>query len=498
MGGAIARNSFWASVVNYTGSVIGLLSTFFLFPLVFSPSENGVFRLYIEMGALLAGVGQLGTGYSIWKFFPVFKNEKNGHNGIGFWLTLVPMVGILIVSLFLAFGKPWVIEFLGDKGRSFLPYYNLLYPFVFFFVFNTVYEVFSAAIGKIVFASFLRENVVRIGLGLIGFLYYENQINFWNSILSVALVYGIVCLLNIISVSGSSKISYRPDFTFIHRTSGLKREFIGYTGYLFLTYVAMLVLQRMDFLMVTKIQGMTDTGVYSIALSMSVLIEIPTRSILQIANPKLSEAIHNNDQAEIKRLYEKTSLNQFVLGSLVLLGIWINIDAFFSIMPNGDLYCSGKYAVLYLGIGKLFVLLQGNSSAMLIFSKRYYYTLIVNLVAIFAAVYMNQWLIPIMGLNGAAMATGLVWFVSGVVLGVLVWRVYGMQPINKNVVLAFLIMALFISISEFLKPFPSRPILSAITVSLLLIPACLIVVFKLRISEDINSMVTKLTERLLK
>jgi len=235
MGGAIARNSFWASVVNYTGSVIGLLSTFFLFPLVFSPSENGVFRLYIEMGALLAGVGQLGTGYSIWKFFPVFKNEKNGHNGIGFWLILVPMVGILIVSLFLAFGKPWVIEFLGDKGRSFLPYYNLLYPFVFFFVFNTVYEVFSAAIGKIVFASFLRENVVRIGLGLIGFLYYENQINFWNSILSVALVYGIVCLLNIISVSGSSKIRYRPDFTFIHRTSGLKRKFIGYTGYLFLT-----------------------------------------------------------------------------------------------------------------------------------------------------------------------------------------------------------------------------------------------------------------------
>lgn len=495
MSGAIAKNSFWASVVNYTGSVIGLLSTFFLFPLVFSPAENGVFRLYIEMGALLAGVGQLGTGYSIWKFFPQFKNENNGHNGIGFWITVIPLIGIFIVCLFLAFGKPWVIEFLGEKGKSFLPYYNLLYPFVFFFVFNTVYEVFSAALGKIVFASFLRENVVRIGLAVLGFLYYQNHLDFWGCMLGVAVVYATVCLLNVLSVSSTTTVDYRPHWNFINQSSGLKREFLGYTGYLFLTYVAMLVLQRMDFLMVTKIQGMSDTGVYGIALSMSVLIEIPTRSILQIANPKLSEALHEKNHVEVKRLYEKTSLNQFVLGAMVLLLIWINIDAFFSVMPNGELYLSGKYAVLFLGIGKLFVLLQGNSSAMLIFSKRYYYTLIVNVVAIFAAVYMNQWLIPIMGLNGAAMATGLVWLVSGAVLGVLVWQVYGMHPINKNVVLSILIMALFIGVSEYFRPFPNQPILSAIIANLVLLPACLLVIFKLRISEDIISMITKLIGR---
>lgn len=498
MSGAIAKNSFWASVVNYTGSVIGLLSTFFLFPLVFTPSENGVFRLYIEMGALLAGVGQLGTGYSIWKFFPKFNNARNGHNGIGFWLTIIPLTGIVFVFVCLSFGKPWVVEFLGEKGRAFLPYYNLLYPFVFFFVFNTVYEVFSAALGKIVFASFLRENVVRIGLAVLGFLYFDNHLDFWGTMLGVSLVYGLVCILNIVNVNKATSLSYYPHWQFVQESKGLQKQFFGYTAYLFLTYIAMLVLQRMDFLMVTKIQGMNDTGVYGIALNMSVLIEIPTRSILQIANPKLSEAIHENNQQEIKRLYEKTSLNQFVLGAMVLLLIWINIDAFFSIMPNGDLYRSGKYAVLILGIGKLFVLLQGNSSAMLIFSKRYYLTLLVNVVAIIAAVYMNQQLIPIWGLNGAAIATGLVWLVSGFVLGVLVWNVYGMQPINRNIVLALLIMALFIGVSEWLRPFPDQPILSAIIGNLLLFPACLLVVFKLRISEDIISIVSKMTGRLMR
>jgi len=498
MGGTIAKNSLFASVVNYTGSVIGLLSTFFLFPLVFTPSENGIFRLYIEMGALLAGVGQLGTGYSIWKFFPRFKNDSNGNNGIGFWLIVVPLLGLMLVFGCLYLGKPWVIEFLGKKGKAFLPYYTLLFPFVFFFVYNTVYEIFSAALGNVVFASFLRENVVRIGLAVLGYVYYVGALNFYGCMLGVSLVYGLVCLLNVINVHRSTRLSYRPNIEFVNSLPGLRKEFTSYTAYLFLTYVAMLVLQRMDFLMVTKIQGMSDTGIYAIALNMSILIEIPTRSILQIANPKLSEAIHDKDDAEVRRLYEKTSLNQFVLGALVLLVIWINIDAFFEFMPHGDIYKAGKYAVLFLGIGKLFVLLQGNSAAMLIFSKRYYLTLIVNVSAILAAVWMNQWLIPIWGLEGAAIATGLVWLVSGVVLGLLVWQVYGMQPINGKVLGAIGIMSVFLCIAEWGRLVPEQPLVSAGIANLVLVPSCIFILLKLRISEDINSMWTKLLGRFIK
>ena len=98
MSGMIAKKSFWASIVNYSGSLVGLFTTFYLFPLVYTTSENGVIGLFIEMGALLAGVAQLGTGYSIWKFFPRFKNDS-GHNGIGFWLVLIPAIGFLFVAL---------------------------------------------------------------------------------------------------------------------------------------------------------------------------------------------------------------------------------------------------------------------------------------------------------------------------------------------------------------------------------------------------------------
>lgn len=491
MSGVIAKNSFWASVVNYSGSLVGLFTTFYLFPLVFTTNENGVFRLFIEMGALLAGVAQLGTGYSIWKFFPRFKSN-NGHHGVGFWLLLIPLLGFLLVSVLLVVGQPFVVKYLVQNSADFLPYYYWLIPFVFFFVFNTVFEIFSAALGKIVFASFLRENLVRILLGLLGWLYFVGRVNFDQTMYSVSAVYGVMLLLNVVYVMKTTNVSFRPDFNFIKRESGLKGDFLKYTGYLFLTYMAMLVLQRMDFLMVSAMKGTADTGIYAIAVNMAVLIEIPTRSILQIANPKLSEAIHINDQAEIERLYQKTSLNQFILGALALLLVWVNIDVFYHFMPHGELYQSGKWAVLYLGLGKLCVLLQGNSAAMLIFSKRYYLSLVLNFVSIVVGLILNQYLIPIMGIEGAALATGGVWLASGLVMAILIYVVYGMHPITRGVVWSILLFAVAFLLNYVWVVSSSQLLVMSIFKTLVLVGGALWLVLHFRISEDVHSMAKKM------
>ena len=490
MSGVIAKNSFWASIVNYSGSVVGLFTTFYLFPLVFTTSENGVFRLFIEMGALLAGVAQMGTGYSIWKFFPRFKNE-NGHNGVGFWLISIPLIGFVLVGLLLLWGQPWVVHYLIENSADFLPYYYWLIPFVFFFVFNTVFEIFLAALGNIVYSSFLRENVVRILLGLLGWCYYIGVVNFDQTMYSISAVYGVVMVLNLVYLLRKTSLSFKPDLQFVREQKGLKGEFYRYTGYLFLTYVAMLVLQRMDFLMVSSMKGSADTGIYAIAVNMAVLIEIPTRSILQIANPKLSEAIHVGDRQEIERLYQKTSLNQFILGALALLLIWINIDVFYHFMPNGEVYETGKWAVFYLGVGKLCVLLQGNSAAMLIFSKRYYLSLLLNGVSIVVGVLLNRYLIPIYGINGAALATGGVWLASGIVMAILVYAVYGMQPITRGVVLSLgLFLAAFYI--NHLWMGSDKLLLSAAVKTLVIMGGVLFILLRFRLSEDVYSMAKKM------
>lgn len=494
MSGVIAKNSFWASVVNYSGSLVGLFTTFYLFPLVFTTSENGVFRLFIEMGALLAGVAQMGTGYSIWKFFPRFKDD-GGHNGAGFWLIVIPLIGFVMVGLMLLWGQPLVVKYLIENSGDFLPYYYWLIPVVFFFVFNTVFEIFLAALGNIVYSSFLRENVVRILLGLLGWCYYIGVVDFDQTMYSIPAVYCVVMLLNLGYLLRKTSLSFMPNLQFVREQEGLKGEFYRYTGYLFLTYVAMLVLQRMDFLMVSSMKGSADTGIYAIAVNMAVLIEIPTRSILQIANPKLSEAIHVGDRQEIERLYQKTSLNQFILGALALLLIWVNIDVFYHFMPNGQVYETGKWAVFYLGVGKLCVLLQGNSAAMLIFSKRYYLSLLLNAVSIAVGVLLNQYLIPIYGINGAALATAGVWLASGIVMAILVYMVYGMQPVTRGVILSILLFAVVFVINHYWVVTAGgtlQILLWASVKSLVLVGAALFFILRFRLSEDVYSMAKKM------
>ncbi len=494
-GGQIARQSFWASVVNYSGSLLGLFTTLYLFPLVFSPAELGVTRVFIEIGALLAAVAQLGTGYSIWKFFPRFKNES-GHHGAGFWLLIIPAVGCLLLGVALLGFQSELLGFFGENAAQIQPYYLWLLPFVFFFVFNTVFETFSASLGHIIFPSFLRENLVRIALGGLGFLYYLNWIDFAQSIQWVPFVYGFVSVLNLGNILKLTQLSFRPDFGFIRSQPDLAPEFSRYTLYFFLTTLANLFVQRLDMLMVSSVKGWADSGIYAIAINMAVLIEVPTRSILQVANPKLSEALHRDDQAEVQRLYTKTSLNQFLLGALVLLCIWLGLDAFYAFMPNGDVYRAGKMAVLLLGLGKLFVLMQGNSSAMLAFSKKYYWALLINATAVVVALMMNRWLIPIYGLNGAALATASTWLAISIVTAILVWRIYRMHAFHSEMrkALGFVVLLIaWTAVVEWALPeWEAWGILGqTLAKSLLVLLPILVLLWKLNISEDVNSLLRK-------
>lgn len=494
-GGQIARQSFWASVVNYSGSLLGLFTTFYVFPLVFSPAELGVTRVFIEIGALLAAVAQLGTGYSIWKFFPRFKDE-HGHHGAGFWLLVIPLFGFLILGLALLGFQSQLLHFFGANAAQFEPYYLWLLPFVFFFVFNTVFETFSASLGHIIFPAFLRENVVRIALGGLGFLYYLKWIGFAQSMQWIPFVYGFVAILNLGNIVKLTTLSFRPDFGFIRSQPDLTSEFSKYTLYFFLTTLANLFVQRLDMLMVSSVKGWADSGVYAIAINMAVLIEVPTRSILQVANPKLSEALHRDDHAEVQRLYTKTSLNQFLLGAMVLLCIWLGLDAFYAFMPKGDVYQAGKMAVLLLGLGKLFVLMQGNSSAMLAFSKKYYWALSINAIAVLVALLMNRWLIPLYGLNGAALATASTWLAISIVTGLLVWRIYRMHAFHAAMRKAFLFVLLLVAWTGTVEwGWPQFETLGVLGQTLIksatvLIPA-VVLLWKFNISEDVNSLLRK-------
>ncbi|MEJ0029276.1 MAG: MATE family efflux transporter [Bacteroidota bacterium] len=110
--------------------------------------------------------------------------------------------------------------------------------------------------------------------------------------------------------------------------------------------------------------------------------------------PLISQAFGKNDIKQIATLYQKTSLNQLIIGGLLLIGVIINLDNIFDLMPRKEIYEAGKLVVVFVGIGKLADMLFGPSSEIVVLSKYFWFNIV--LISMLAGVVIigNNLLIP--------------------------------------------------------------------------------------------------------
>ena len=159
---------------------------------------------------------------------------------------------------------------------------------------------------------------------------------------------------------------------------------------------------------------------------MATLVQIPGRSIMQIGKPILAKAWERNDRDEIQDLYHKSALNQMLIGSLMFIGIWLNIDDVLLLVP--EKYQGVQYVFFFIGIAKLFDTSCGLNGGILVTSDKYRYDLVINVILIVLTLITNVIFIPIYGMEGAALATA----VSVIIYNMLKWFLlkywYGFQP----------------------------------------------------------------------
>lgn len=172
---------------------------------------------------------------------------------------------------------------------------------------------------------------------------------------------------------------------------------LGATGASLVSYI--------DILMIGSMIGLKETGIYAIAFYIAVVIDIPRRGIKQIIDPFIAMAIKNDDKIQIADLYKRLSINQLIIGVLFILGIWGNIDEIFALVPNGDIYETGKYVVLIIMLGKLVDMGSSMNGEIIGYSKYYKFNIISVILLAILTVVTNLIFIPIYGINGAAFAT---------------------------------------------------------------------------------------------
>jgi O-antigen/teichoic acid export membrane protein len=141
------------------------------------------------------------------------------------------------------------------------------------------------------------------------------------------------------------------------------------------------------------------------------------------------------------------------VGSLLLIGVAINLDNIYDLMPKKEIYEAGRWVVIFVGLGKLADMVFGPSSEIVVLSKYFWFNIVLILVLAGTAIVANNILIPRYGINGAAIGVAFALTLFNVVKYVFVWMKLGIQPFTRGTLIVLVIAAATVGLNFVLPVF---------------------------------------------
>ena len=491
--GVVIRQSIKGTVVTYVGAFIGFLTTFFVSMKFLTAEEIGLTKTLLDSAVLLASIALMGITSSGIKFFPYFKSKANNHhNGFFFYLVSLPFLGCIITFLLALLCKEPITAFFSQKAALFVNYFYLIFPLAFFAVYQQVFETYSYVLMRIVVPRIVREILVRVITVAIFLSYAFRIIDLDMMIYLFVGCYGIATLVDLFYVARIGNISLKHDTSYIRKP--LRKSIFSFTGYMVISAIGVGIVAKIDGFMLSAYIGLAAAGIYSIAYFMAVIIEIPSRSLINISMPLLAAHIKEKKYTDAKDLLKKVTLNQFLIGTFVFILIWVNIDNVFAVLPNGEYYSQGKWVVFFIGLARLTDMLGGFSFSILSISKYYYYTLFFILFLSGFTILSNHLLIPILEMNGAAFSTFAAFLIYNSLVIFLVNKKLKLSPFSWGI-LKITVLTIGILGLNIIFPYCGNPYLDAVARTFALNGLFILVMYFGKISPDANQVINTMVSK---
>ena len=441
---------------------IGAINTLFVYPYVFDddPEKFGLIQIIIAYSLVISTITTLGVPKTFIRFFPSIQNKGQ----LYLFSLVVPFLGFLLAVLFYFFFKDIIFQIINvnDLLKDNFFYIILL---VFFIGFYDVLTSISRSFLSAVTPNFINEVFLKLYSFTVLILYWNNFFDFSTFLL----IYLFGFVIKFMILFFIQFFNNRLEISFGFNNLNLQKLF-SYGLFVLVSGASMIIITRLDIIMIGSLLDLEQVAFYTIAFFIGNAIKVPARSVIAISSPLVASAWENKNLSEIKTLYTKSSINQIIVGGIFFLCIWLNIDDIFSFFP--EKYQGGKWVVLFIALAQLFNMSSGVSSAIIVNSNFYKYDLYTTVLLMFFTISTNYLLIPIYGINGAAMATATSVLIFNFFRLFLIWIKLKMTPFNFStlkVIGALLLIYILLSlVSLNLSPFINILIKSSLVILLYL------------------------------
>ncbi|MFD2247647.1 lipopolysaccharide biosynthesis protein [Pontibacter ruber] len=420
----LQREGIWNTIISYAGILIGYVNVILLFPNILEPDQVGLTRLLLTIAEMFAQFAALGFVNMSVRYFPYFRNKEQQHHGFLFWLLSVPMLGFgLITILFLVF-KPVVTDYYQENSALLLDYYYYIIPLAFFTLLFNLFTAYLRSLFKTIVSSFVKDFLSRVLILLLLVVYSFGWMDFHTFVLWYVGVNSVIALVLMVYTLWLKQLYLKPSFATIASIVPM-REMLVFGLFTFMGNISVTIIKTVDQVMISSV-SLSDNGVYTTAFFITSAIVTPALAIFKIAFPQVAEFWKDQNMPGLAKFYKQITLINLIIGLLLFIGIWANLDNLFSFMPEE--YREGKYVVLFLALARLVDLATGINGIILATSEKYRWDLLFNIVLAGLTIWTNYIFIPLYGMNGAAFATMLSLIFINLLRMIFVLWIYKMQP----------------------------------------------------------------------
>ena len=424
--GVVIKQSLRATVHLYIGIVVGFITAIVVFPRVFSPEQIGLLNILMQISLLVSQFGIFGMPGVITYYFPHFRDKENGHNGFPIVILLGTAIGCFLSTLFIFVFKSWIIS--KYPNPLFVEHYNqlviLTIASIMFINLDSYYKGFY----NVVLATFLKETLQRIlmllgvGLFMVGIVGFD----FYVVIYSLSVVLPSVWLF--LSIARDGHFPMKPKWSFI--TPGLRTGMITVGIFNVLASMSTYINVGIDRIMISSLGGLEAGGIYATTILFGTLVSVPSRTVKKITAALFAEGWKDDDLDKISDIYRKSCLTQFIIGLMIFICIWCNIDNILKVLPPE--YAAGKWAIFWGCVTNLMEMLTGAASSLIGTSKHYKTQTYQGIMLVAIIIGANYLFIPIMGISGAAFATAVSFFLFNSFRHFYIVYRWKMQPLGMK------------------------------------------------------------------
>ncbi len=484
--GIVLKQSLKNTAITYIGFAIGAANTLYMYIQFLGDTYYGLVGYILSAANIMMPLMAFGVHNTLVKYFNEYKTEEEKSSFLTFMLFL-PLLLIIPFSLIAYFGYHQIASFLSKENPI---VYDYVWQIPVIGLCMGYFEIFYAWTKvhlQSVLGNFIKEVFIRILVTITLYAVYFDWITPTEFVYSLMGIYFLAMLFMKIY---AFKVRF-PSLQFKIPTNS--KDIVIYSLFIILTGGIANLFLEIDKIMLNSYIKIENIAYYSVAVFIAFVIAVPSRAMHQITYPITAKLMNENKHDELNDLYKKSSITLQIVGGLLFLGIVVNINELYLLLPPK--YSGGVFVVFTIGLSKYFDLILGNNNAIIFNSKYYKTVLFLGVMLVALTVILNMIFIPLYGLEGTAFATMISITIYSLAKLLFVIKKMKLFPFTSKTILSFgILTACFLGF--YFWEFPFHPILNISLKSVLVSIIYLVLSYKLKLSNDINDVIDNILRKI--